>query len=94
MKAPAALTHGEVDAALADSPWRREGDELVLVRRCGTFPEALGFVVAVGALAQAQDHHPDIDLRWVEVTLRVTTHQINGLSERDVALALAVDALR
>ena len=93
MKAPGALSHTEVDDALAQSSFVRQGDELELVRTFPSFPEALGFVTAVGALAEAQNHHPDIDVRWTTVTLRLSTHQINGLSERDVALARSVDAL-
>jgi 4a-hydroxytetrahydrobiopterin dehydratase len=93
VKAPTPLTHDEVDAALAGSGWARDADEIRLVRRFDSFAAALGFVVAVGALAESHDHHPDVDLRWVEVTLRVTTHQIGGLSVRDVELARAVDAL-
>jgi len=44
--------------------WRREGDELVKVVRKGNFAGALAYVNAVGALAEAADHHPDIDIRW------------------------------
>jgi 4a-hydroxytetrahydrobiopterin dehydratase len=93
MRAPAALSHTEVDDALEASSFVRHGDEIELIRTFPSFPEALGFVTAVGALAETQNHHPDIDIRWTTVTLRVTTHQINGLSERDVALARSVDAL-
>jgi 4a-hydroxytetrahydrobiopterin dehydratase len=93
VKPPATLSHSEVDQALESSGFRRHEDELELIRSFPSFPEALGFVVAVGALAEAQNHHPDIDVRWTTVTLRVTTHQINGLSERDLELARAVDAL-
>jgi 4a-hydroxytetrahydrobiopterin dehydratase len=57
------------------------------------FPEALAFVQAVGALAQAQDHHPDLDVRFGKVTLRLITHDAGGLSALDVKLAIAVDAL-
>ena len=93
MKAPRPLSEGEVDQALATSSFVRQGDQLELIRVFPSFPEALGFVTAVGALAEAQNHHPDIDVRWTTVSLRVTTHQINGLSERDLELARAVDAL-
>jgi 4a-hydroxytetrahydrobiopterin dehydratase len=62
------------------------------VRRKG-FAGALAFVNAVGALAEAADHHPDIDIRWDTVTLRLSTHSAGGLTENDLALAKEIDAL-
>jgi 4a-hydroxytetrahydrobiopterin dehydratase len=94
VKPPEGRSHAEVDAALAGTAWRREGDELVYEAHLGSFAAALGFVVSVGALAEARDHHPDISLRYRDVALRLTTHQIGGLSERDVELALGIEALR
>jgi 4a-hydroxytetrahydrobiopterin dehydratase len=84
---------GEVDAALAGLDWRREGDVLVKVVRRGDFAGALAFVNAVGALAEAADHHPDVDIRWDTVTLRLTTHSAGGLTTKDLDLAAQVDRL-
>ena len=92
---PEVLDPTAVDAALADRAigWRREGTELVKeVRRQG-FAGALAFVNQVGALAEAADHHPDIDIRWDTVTLRLSTHSAGGLTEKDLSLAAQVDAL-
>jgi 4a-hydroxytetrahydrobiopterin dehydratase len=48
----------------------------------------------VGEVAEAMNHHPDIDLRWNTVTLRLTTHSAGGtITEKDRALAAAIDAL-
>jgi 4a-hydroxytetrahydrobiopterin dehydratase len=49
-------------------------------------------VNAVGALAEAADHHPDIDIRWNTVTLRLATHSAGGITEKDLALAAGIDA--
>jgi pterin-4a-carbinolamine dehydratase len=49
-------------------------------------------VVEVGALADAADHHPDVDLRYPSVTVRLTTHDAGGLTAKDVALARRIDA--
>ena len=48
---------------------------------------------SVGELAEAADHHPDIDIRWDTVTLRLCTHSAGGLTENDLALAAQIDAL-
>ncbi len=73
--------------------WRRQGDVLVKEADCGNFSGALDYVNRVGALAEAANHHPDVDIRWKDVVLRLTTHSAGGLTERDLALAAAVDAL-
>jgi 4a-hydroxytetrahydrobiopterin dehydratase len=89
------LTAEAVDRALAERGigWQREGDELVKRSRRQAFAGALAYVNAVGALAEAADHHPDIDLRWDTVTLRLSTHSAGGLTEKDLTLAAQVDAL-
>ena len=87
------LDPGEVDKAIEGLGWQREGDELVKVVKRGDFVGALAFVNAVGALAEDADHHPDIDIRWNTVTLRLTTHSAGGLTAKDVDLARAIDAV-
>jgi 4a-hydroxytetrahydrobiopterin dehydratase len=82
-----------IAAALAQLDWQRDGDELVKVAKRGDFAKALAYVNAVGQLAEEADHHPDIDIRWDTVTLRVTTHSAGGLTQKDLDLAAAVDAL-
>jgi len=54
------LGNDAIDVALTAKrlDWRREGDELVKVVRKGNFAGALAYVNAVGALAEAADHHP------------------------------------
>ncbi len=56
------------------------------------FRSALAFVQFVGELAEAHDHHPDIDIRYKKVTLNLSTHSAGGLTEKDFALAREVDA--
>jgi 4a-hydroxytetrahydrobiopterin dehydratase len=72
--------------------WVREDEELVRSVRRADFAGALVVVNAVGALAEAADHHPDIDIRWNTVTLRLATHSAGGITEKDLALAARIDA--
>ena len=90
------LSPDEVDAALAEQGlgWEHVGDELVTTVELHDFAAALAFVNAVGAAAEAVDHHPDIDIRWNKVRLVLTTHSAGGLTVLDVALAAAIDRLR
>lgn len=87
------MGHDDVDAALAGLDWERQGDVLVKVVRRDDFAGALAVVNAVGELAEAADHHPDIDIRWNTVTLRLTTHSAGGLTAKDLALAAEIDGL-
>ena len=57
------------------------------------FAEALAFTNQVGALAEAEDHHPEILTEWGKVTLSWWTHTVKGLSPSDFAMAEKVDAL-
>ena len=83
-----------ISAALgALSDWQREGDAIRRELRFATFPEAIAFVDAVAELAEAADHHPDIDIRWRRVILTLTTHASHGLTERDIGLAARIDEL-
>ncbi len=62
--------------------------------QCQDFAQALEFVNAVGAIAEAEGHHPDICLHgWNQVELRLSTHAIHGLHLNDFVLASKVDAL-
>lgn len=61
-----------------------------------TFPDfagALAFTDRVGALAEAEGHHPDIHLAWGKVRLVVWTHAVDGLTESDFILAAKTDRL-
>jgi 4a-hydroxytetrahydrobiopterin dehydratase len=58
-----------------------------------SFPAALDFVNRVGALAEENDHHPDISISYREVTLRWWTHTAGGITDRDRELAAKTDAL-
>ncbi|HWD20809.1 MAG TPA: 4a-hydroxytetrahydrobiopterin dehydratase [Verrucomicrobiae bacterium] len=57
------------------------------------FRQALDFTNKVGALAEVQNHHPDIQLAWGKVKLTLWTHKIDGLTESDFVFAAKVDKL-
>ncbi|HET7572272.1 MAG TPA: 4a-hydroxytetrahydrobiopterin dehydratase [Gaiellaceae bacterium] len=67
--------------------WREEDDALVRELEFGSFAEAIAFVNRLAELADAENHHPDIDIRYRRVTVRWTTHSEGGVTERDRELA-------
>src|SRR5215470_3509374 len=64
---------------------------LVKTYRFPDFAQALAFVNRVGAIAEEQGHHPDIQLAWGKVTIEIWTHKINGLTESDFIFAAKCD---
>ncbi|HXK12769.1 MAG TPA: 4a-hydroxytetrahydrobiopterin dehydratase [Vicinamibacteria bacterium] len=87
------LTENEIKALLPRVPgWERRGTE---IRRTWSFPDfraAIAFVNRVTDLAEAANHHPDIDVRYSKVTLVLSTHDAGGLTARDFALAEKIGA--
>jgi 4a-hydroxytetrahydrobiopterin dehydratase len=60
--------------------------------RTGSFAVGVALVDVIGRLADEAGHHPDVDLRYPGVTVRLWTHDVGGLSERDIALARQISA--
>ena len=63
--------------------WSLEGGSLVRTEKFTDFRAAMLWVNRVANLAEQQNHHPDIDIRWNRVTVRLTTHETGGLTDRD-----------
>src|ERR1700677_1697993 len=60
--------------------------------RTGSFRVGVALINAIGDLADAANHHPDVDLRYPGVSVRLVTHEVGGLSPRDVELARQISA--
>ena len=71
--------------------WRQEGESLVRDYKFEDFAEAMAFVNRVAELAEAADHHPDIDIRYNKVSIALSTHSEGGITEKDFALAEQID---
>ncbi|MEO7447154.1 MAG: VOC family protein [Humibacillus sp.] len=71
--------------------WRHLLQRMHLTVRAPDFATALDFVARVGQLAQQHDHHPDVDLRFELVHVVLSSHDVDGITDRDVRLGLAID---
>lgn len=92
----AKLTEAERAALPATLPtWTLAADGAAIRRdfRFRDFNEAWGFMTRVALLAERHDHHPDWSNVWNQVAIRLSTHDAGGVTERDVRLAQAIDAL-
>lgn len=73
--------------------WTEQDGALVRVFEKGDFDGALAFVNAVAEVANRLDHHPDVDIRWGTVTLRLRSHDKGEITARDHRLAQEIDEL-
>ncbi|MGV1005296.1 MAG: 4a-hydroxytetrahydrobiopterin dehydratase [Candidatus Nanopelagicales bacterium] len=86
------LTSLEIAARLAAHPgWSQAGDEIRREVTAPSFPTAIAVVVAVADVAEAANHHPDIDIRWRTLRFALTSHDAGGLTAADFALADQID---
>jgi 4a-hydroxytetrahydrobiopterin dehydratase len=91
------LSDSELGEALfgAGGPeWELVGGRLVKTVECEGFVGSLAFVNEVGVLAEAANHHPDIDIRYRQVHLTLSSHEAgNKVTEKDFALAQKINDL-
>ncbi|XVX21637.1 4a-hydroxytetrahydrobiopterin dehydratase [Actinomycetota bacterium] len=86
------LTPAEVSrAGLAD--WRQLREGIRARFRTGDFATGLALVDRIGAAAEAADHHPDIVLTYPEMVLTLLSHDVQGITSRDLDLARQISAL-
>jgi 4a-hydroxytetrahydrobiopterin dehydratase len=84
----------EVAAALAGMPgWERHDETIAKTFKRADFVQAMEFVNALAVMAEDARHHPDIDIRYNRVTIRLTTHDVGGLTQADLDLALGIEGL-
>ncbi len=88
------LSANELEQAMVQlDGWSVEDDTLVKTLRFSTFPDGIAFVNRVADLAEDQGHHPDIDIRYSTVILRLSTHDEGGITGKDTALARRINML-
>ena len=90
------LDDAERSALLARFPqWTHESSRDAITRqfRFDDFAQAFGFMASVAIIAEKMDHHPEWSNVYNRVDILLTTHDADGLSERDAKLADAIEAL-
>lgn len=86
------LTPAEIAAGLPTG-WEGDGSGLRRTYVYADFAEALGAVNRIGEVAEAMDHHPDIDIRYNRVALSVVSHSAGGVTAADLELAARISAV-
>lgn len=91
---PHRLSETEVEIQLAGRPgWTREGDAIWRNYRFRNFVEAFAFMTACALEAEKLNHHPEWKNVWASVEVRLSTHDVGGLTELDFRLAERMDAV-
>jgi len=73
--------------------WDHDKKHIERVFEFDDFAQAIEFVNGVAEIAEEDDHHPDIDIRYSKVTLRLSTHSEGGLTDLDFEVAEKIDTL-
>ena len=86
------LTVKQIASELKQIPeWSRHGKTITRTYKLESFPLSIAFVERIAKRAEKMQHHPDIDIRYDEVTLALTTHDAGGLTKKDFTLAAQGD---
>ena len=91
-----ALQRAQIDDMLARLPgWKLaiEGQAIVKDFKFSDFHRTLGFINAVGFMANQEDHHPDLEAGYGHCQVLWSTHDVGGLSLNDFICAARVEAL-
>jgi 4a-hydroxytetrahydrobiopterin dehydratase len=89
-----ALSDIEIQRNLGALPgWSRKGDTITKCYHFATFPAGIAFLAQVAEVAEEQQHHPDVDIRYTRVTFALSTHDSGGITDKDFALAQAIETL-
>jgi 4a-hydroxytetrahydrobiopterin dehydratase len=91
---PDTLAPEAVEAEIAGGPWRLEDGALVRDVERSDFAAAIALVDRVAEVAERLNHHPDLAVHdYNVVTLRTMSHDVGGITQRDLRLIREIDAL-
>ena len=88
------MPNGAIEEAIRTlQGWSREGSAIYREFKFGSFREAISFIVRISFEAEQRDHHPELTNVYNRVTIRLSTHDAGGITEKDFDLARAIDAI-
>lgn len=86
------LSDLEIRRALGTLPgWSRKGDALNKTYSFARFADGIRFVQRIAELADGMNHHPDIDIRYTNVSFSLSSHDAGGITQRDLDLAKEIE---
>ena len=89
------LSKTDIDQKLNQQPlWKLKGKYIFRTFTFVEFIQAIEFINKVAGIAETQNHHPEIKNNYTSVQIKMTTHDANGITKKDFALALAIDQIQ
>jgi 4a-hydroxytetrahydrobiopterin dehydratase len=73
--------------------WTRKANEITKTFTFPGFPEAVAFAQGIVPIAEEMGHHPDLDIRYNRVTVRLSTHDKGGITDKDLSQARQIEAI-
>ena len=90
----ALLSDEDIERRLAElEGWSRDGETIAKSFDLGDFKGSVDFVNRLTPVAEEMNHHPDLEISWSKVTVRISTHSEGGLTANDFELAAQIDPL-
>jgi len=91
---PHLLNASEVEAQIDQLPeWESHGTSISRTFTGTSFTQVIDWVIAIAAVAEQMDHHPDLDIRWTKLTIALTTHDRAGLTQLDFDQAAVINQI-
>jgi len=91
---PTLMNSAEIDRRLKDlHGWKREGKFIEKAFEFEKFMDGIDFVGKVARVAEKEEHHPDIHIRYTTITLSIQTHSEGGVTGWDLDLAKAIEKM-
>ena len=90
----ARLSDEEIEERLSGlDGWERDGDAIRRSFKLDDFKGSIDFVNRLTPVAEEMNHHPDLEISWDTVTVKITTHSEGGLTDNDFELAGRIDSI-
>ena len=88
------LNNTEIESYLEElDNWILDGDAIKREWIFRDFSEAMDFINMIAVIAEANNHHPEINNIYNQVSLRFKTHDMDGITEKDINIAKEIDTL-
>ncbi|MGH3315625.1 MAG: 4a-hydroxytetrahydrobiopterin dehydratase [Nocardioidaceae bacterium] len=88
------LDENQINSALTDRPeWEYRDGAIVRELHAADFMTGIRVIDEVAVVAESLNHHPDIDIRYSDVTFRLVTHAVGGVTASDIKMAGRIDEI-
>ena len=88
------VSKDEIEKSISNYGWNYVEGSLAKSYKFGTYKDSIKFVNTIAELAERKNHHPDIYIGWCNVDLKITSHDMGGVTTNCINLALEIDSCK